>query len=162
LRIIARKIGTQVKLYGRSGDDLTDHYPLIVDAVAGLGARSCIIDGEAVACADDGIARFELVPRWDTKGKVFMWAFDLIEVNDADLRRDPLEKRKAALRVMLSRASAGVCFNEHVEADGPTIFKHACKLGLEGIVSKRKASRYISGRSLHWIKSKNPNAPATK
>jgi bifunctional non-homologous end joining protein LigD len=53
-------------------------------------------------------------------------------------------------------------FNEHIEADGPTVFQHACELGLEGIVSKRKDSRYISGRSLHWIKSKNPNAPAVK
>jgi bifunctional non-homologous end joining protein LigD len=53
-------------------------------------------------------------------------------------------------------------FNEHIEADGSDVFNHACKLGLEGIVSKRKESRYRSGRSPDWIKSKNPNAPAVK
>ena len=161
-RVIARKIGAQVKLYSRSGNDLTKRFPLIVEAMAGLGARSCIIDGEAVACGDDGIACFELIQRWDTNDSVFMWAFDLIEVNGQDMRHDRLEKRKDALRVLLGRTSTGVSFNEHIEGDGPILFKHACKLGLEGIVSKHKNSRYTSGRSLHWIKSKNPNAPAVK
>ena len=59
-------------------------------------------------------------------------------------------------------AASGLRLNEHIEEDGPVVFEHACKLGLEGIVSKRKDSRYLSGRSLHWIKSKNPNAAAVK
>jgi bifunctional non-homologous end joining protein LigD len=64
---------------------------------------------------------------------------------------------------LLSRASPGLRFNEHLdEADGALVFAHACKLGLEGIVSKRKSSRYRSGRSPDWIKSKNPDAPAVK
>ena len=63
---------------------------------------------------------------------------------------------------MLAKAAAGLRLNEHIEKDGPVVFEHARKLGLEGIVSKRKDSRYLSGRSLHWIKSKNPNAPAVK
>jgi bifunctional non-homologous end joining protein LigD len=71
--------------------------------------------------------------------------------------------RKATLASLLSRASPGVRFNEHLdEADGALVFAHACKLGLEGIVSKRKSSRYRSGRSPDWIKSKNPDAPAVK
>ena len=63
---------------------------------------------------------------------------------------------------MIARAVSGLRFNEHMDEDGPVVFRHACKLGLEGIVSKRKDSRYSSGRSPHWIKSKNPNAPAVK
>jgi len=64
---------------------------------------------------------------------------------------------------LLTRASSGLRFNEHLdEEDGPLVFQHACKLGLEGIVSKRKDSRYRSGRSPHWIKTKNPDAPAVK
>jgi bifunctional non-homologous end joining protein LigD len=161
-RVIARKVGTLVQLYSRSGNELTKRFPLIVEAMAGLGARSCIIDGEAVACGDDGIACFELIQRWDTNDSVFMWAFDLIEVNGKDMRCDALETRKAALRVLLGRASTGVSFNEQIEGNAAILFDHACKLGLEGIVSKCKGSRYISGRSLHWIKSKNPNAPAVK
>jgi bifunctional non-homologous end joining protein LigD len=64
---------------------------------------------------------------------------------------------------MVAKASACLRLNEHMEEeDGPLVLHHACKLGLEGIVSKRKDSRYRSGRSPQWIKSKNPNAPAVK
>src|SRR2546425_6215409 len=87
-------------------------------------------------------------------------AFDLIELNGDDMRRDPLEVRKATLRSMLAKAGLGLRFNEHMEGDGPTVFAHACKMGLEGIVSKRKDSAYRSGRSPDWLKMKNPNAPA--
>ena len=77
-------------------------------------------------------------------------------------RRDPLEVRKATLRSMLAKAGLGLRFNEHMEGDGPTVFAHACRLGLEGIVSKRKGSSYCSGRSPDWLKMKNPAAPAVK
>jgi ATP-dependent DNA ligase len=71
--------------------------------------------------------------------------------------------RAQTLASLLSRASLGLRFNEHMEEqDGPLVFQHACKLGLEGIVSKLKDSRYRSGRSPDWIKSKNPNAPAVR
>ena len=90
-----------------------------------------------------------------------MYAFDLIELNNEDLRRDTLEKRKAELARLLADADIGVRLNEHLEhEDGALIFDHACRLGLEGIVSKRKGSPYRSGRTLDWLKAKNPNAPA--
>jgi hypothetical protein len=76
-----------------------------------------------------------------------LYAFDLIELNGDDLRRDPLEVRKATLASIVAKASPGIRFNEHLEGDGPTVFAHACKLGLEGIVSKRLGSPYRSGRS---------------
>ena len=83
-----------------------------------------------------------------------MWAFDLIELNGDDLRRDPLAARKIMLADLLARAAPGLRFNEHMDEDnGPLVFEHACKLGLEGIVSKRRDSPYSPGRSLHWIKS---------
>jgi len=67
------------------------------------------------------------------------------------------------LTSLLARAVPGLRFNEHMdEQNGPLVFQHACKLGLEGIVSKRRNSRYRSGRSPDWIKSKNPAAPAVK
>ena len=93
---------------------------------------------------------------------VFLYAFDLIELNGDDLRRDPLEVRKATLANILARADRGIWSNDHIEGDGPTVFKHACKLGLEGIVSKRKDSPYRSGRSPDWLKSKNPACAAVK
>jgi bifunctional non-homologous end joining protein LigD len=64
--------------------------------------------------------------------------------------------------MILAKAGPGIRFNEHMEGDGDIVFRHACKLGYEGIVSKRLGSPYISGRSRHWIKSKNPAAPAVK
>jgi bifunctional non-homologous end joining protein LigD len=80
-------------------------------------------------------------------GSVFLYAFDLIELNGDDLRREPLEVRKATLASVVAKAAPGVRLNEHIEVDGPTVFVHVCKIGLEGIVSKRKDSRYTSGRS---------------
>ena len=76
--------------------------------------------------------------------------------------RDPLEVRKATLRSMLAKAGLGLRFNEHMEGDGQTVFAHACKMGLEGIVSKRKDTAYRSGRSPDWLKMKNADAPAVK
>ena len=80
--------------------------------------------------------------------------------NGDDLRRDPLEVRKATLASIVVKASSGIRFNEHIEGNGPTVFAHACKMGLEGIVSKRKDSRYRSGRSPDWLKMKNPACAA--
>jgi bifunctional non-homologous end joining protein LigD len=161
-RVIARKVGKRVKLYSRSGNDLTYRFPLIVDALARLRSHSCIIDGEAVSCGEDGISDFNRIRYRRHDEEVFLYSFDLIELNGDDLRREPLIVRKATLASVLAHPGNGVRFNEHIEHDGPTVFAHACKLGLEGIVSKRKNSRYSSGRSPHWIKSKNPNAPAVK
>jgi bifunctional non-homologous end joining protein LigD len=160
IRVIARKEDTRIKLYSRPGNDLTHRFPQIVEALARLRSRSCIIDGEAVACGDDGIALFERIRYWRHDGSVFMWAFDIIELNGDDLRREPLERRKAALEKLLARAGYGVQLNEHLEAEGPIVFEHAYRMGLEGIVSKRKGSWYQSGRSRDWVKAKNPQAPA--
>jgi bifunctional non-homologous end joining protein LigD len=79
-----------------------------------------------------------------------------------DLRREPIEVRKATLASVLRSCRAGLQFNQHVEHPGDIIFRHACKMGLEGIVSKRLGSRYISGRSRDWLKFKNPSHPAVQ
>jgi bifunctional non-homologous end joining protein LigD len=161
-RVIARKTGKRVKLYSRPGNDLTFRFPLIVEAMAKLRSRSCIVDGEAVACGADGLSSFDRLRYRQHDETVFMWAFDLIELDGDDLRLNPLDRRKAALAKILARAAPGLRLNEHIEEEGPLVFHHACKLGLEGIVSKRKDSRYRSGRSPHWIKSKNPLSPAVR
>jgi len=151
-----------VKLYSRPGNDLTGRFPLIVETLANLRTRSCIIDGEAVACDDNGLAVFDRIRYRHHEGKVFLYAFDLIELDGDDLRREPLDVRKATLRSLLVKVGPGLRWNEHIEGDGETIFRYACKLGLEGIVSKRKDSPYRSGRSPDWLKMKNPDAPAVK
>jgi bifunctional non-homologous end joining protein LigD len=129
-----------------------------------LRARSFLIDGEAVACDGDGLPVFDHLRYRRQDGRVFLYAFDLLELNGQDMRRELLERRKRALSVVLrSKASSGIQFNDHCD-DLPAdiVFRHACKLGFEGIVSKRLGSPYVSGRSRHWVKSKNPVAPAVK
>jgi bifunctional non-homologous end joining protein LigD len=141
-RVIARKDGDRVRLYSRPGNDLTHRLPLIVDALARLRSRSCIIDGEAVASGEDGRP-----------------SFDRIRYR----RHDPLEVRKATLASVLAKAGPGLRLNEHLEhEDGEVVFRHACQLGFEGIVSKRLGSPYHSGRSRDWLKMKNSAAPAVK
>ena len=93
-----------MRLYSRPGNDLTRRLPLIVETLARLRSLSCIIDGEAVACDDNGVASFDLIRHHCDNDSVFLYAFDLIELNGDDLRRDPLEMRKATLRSMLAKA----------------------------------------------------------
>jgi ATP-dependent DNA ligase len=92
-RVIARKDGERVRLYSRPGNDLTYRFPLIVEALARLRSRSCIIDGEAVCCDEDGMPSFDRIRYRRHDASVFLYAFDLIELNGGDLRRDPLEAR---------------------------------------------------------------------
>ena len=162
-RVIARKHGKSVRLYSRPGNDLTKRFPLIVEALARLRSSSCIIDGEAVACGDDGIPSFERLRYKRHDASVVLFAFDLIERDGEDLRRESLESRKAALAKTLKRAAAGIKYIEHLAGvDGAIVFEHVCKLGLEGIVSKRRDLVYTSGRSRLWLKSKNPASAAVR
>jgi bifunctional non-homologous end joining protein LigD len=157
---LAGRDAAGVRLLTRNGNDFTARYPLIVEAVAALPVRSCVIDGEAVACDGDGLSIFEKL-RWRHQdGHVFMWSFDLLELNGQDVRREPIEVRKATLASVLRSCRAGLQFNQHLAHPGGIVFRHACKMGLEGIVSKRLGSRYIGGRSRDWLKFKNPSHPA--
>ena len=141
---------------------LQRRFPLIVETLARLRSRSCIIDGEAAACDDSGVTLFNRVRHRHLDESIFLYALGLIELNGDDLRRDPLEGRKATLEMVLAKAGVGIRFNEHMGGDGETVFRQACKLGLEGIVSKRKQSPYRSGSSPDWLKMKNGDAPAVK
>jgi bifunctional non-homologous end joining protein LigD len=86
-----------------------------------------------------------------------------LELNGADLRKEPIEVRKATLASILRKSRPGVRLNEHLEhPEGVVNFQHACRMGLEGIASKRLRSRYRSGQSPDWLKFKDPQAPAAK
>lgn len=147
--------GARVRLLTRNGNDWTKRYPAIADAAAQLPAQAFVIDGEVVCCDSDGLAVFELLRSRRHDGEALLYAFDLLALDGEDMRGVELEQRKAALQQLLARAPAALRFNEHLLGDGPTIYAHACRLGAEGIVSKRRASRYRSGRSDDWRKSKN-------
>jgi bifunctional non-homologous end joining protein LigD len=131
-------------------------------AVGKLPVRSCLIDGEAIVCDERGLAVFELIRRHGTIASAMHCAFDLLELDGKDVRREPIERRKVLLKELLQGSQLSIVLNEHFEEDGAVVFREACKLGCEGIVSKRLGSPYRSGRSLHWLKIKNPAAPAVK
>ena len=108
------------------------------------------------------LAVFDLVRRYGTIANAEHCAFDLLELDGRNLRGEPIEKRKELLAELLSGPQLSLDFNECFDEDGAIVFREACRLGCEGIVSKRLGSTYRSGRSPHWIKVKNPNAPAVK
>jgi ATP-dependent DNA ligase len=161
-RILARRDSAGVRLFTRNGNDFTARFPLAVAAVAALPAHSFLIDGEAIVTDDDGLAVFELIRRARNGGAAVLCAFDLIELEGEDLRRTPIEHRKRKLAKLVRTPHPGIVVNEHYDGDGEIVFAHACKLGCEGIVSKRLGSSYRSGRVTHWVKVKNPKAPAVK
>ena len=159
-RLLAWRAAGGVRLFTRKGKDFSKRFPLIVAAVAALPVHSCLVDGEAIVCNEAGLAVFDLIRRHRHGPSAVLCAFDLIEMDGRDLRQEPVEHRKRLLAKLVRGPHPGVVLNEHYEGDGEIVFKYACKLGCEGIVSKRLGSPYRSGRSLHWVKVKNPQAPA--
>jgi bifunctional non-homologous end joining protein LigD len=105
-----------------------------------LPARSCVLAGEAIAVDDNGLSVFDLIRYRRQDHAVTLCAFDLLELDGGDLRGAPIETRKATLKGLLRRTHGGVAFSKHFEADGAIVYRHACALGCEGIVSvKREA-----------------------
>jgi bifunctional non-homologous end joining protein LigD len=158
--MMARREGRRVRLLTRRRHDWTNRFRLIADAVASLRCRSCHIDGEAVACDDEGIPDFRRLIRGHRYGSAQLYAFDLIELDGEDLRGEPIESRKATLQQLLGKDRAGLLISQPIAAPADVAFQHICQLGLEGIVSNRLGSKYESGRSTLWLKTINPNAPA--
>jgi ATP dependent DNA ligase domain len=121
-----------------------------------IRAKSFTIDGEAVVLGPDGLSRFEELSRGEAARPAILYVFDLIEHDGEDLCNLPFLDRKAALARLLRNTRAGILFNEHIAEDGLTVFTHACRLGAEGIVSKKVDSTYQSGPCRVWIKVRNP------
>ncbi len=161
-RILARRDAKGVRLFTRNGYDFMARFPKIAEAVASLAVRSCLIDGEAVVVNATGLSVFDLIRYRQHDRAAVLCGFDLIELDGEDLRWARLEDRKRLLADLLRGIGDGIAFNKHFDGDGAIIFEHACALGCEGIVSKRLGSAYRSGRVNHWLKVKNPAAPAVR
>jgi bifunctional non-homologous end joining protein LigD len=153
-----RRDGEAVRLFTRRGFDWTERYPAIAGTAATLRARSFTVDGEAVVCGSDGVAIFDALHRRGTVSEAMLYAFDLLELDGENLRGRPLGDRKKRLAKLLG--GRGLVLSDHTDEDGATIFRQACRMGLEGIVSKRLTAPYRSGPSRDWLKVKNPDSPA--
>jgi bifunctional non-homologous end joining protein LigD len=153
-----------VRVYSRRGNDHTDRVPAIAEALATLPVKSVTLDGEGVVCGPGGVTDFaRLRAALGRKGsrQAFLHAFDVLELDGEDLRGKRWDYRREMLTRLLRGIGHGIQLSEHVDVlDGPTLFKHGCAMGLEGIVAKRRDRPYRSGRSPDWVKVKNPNAPA--
>jgi bifunctional non-homologous end joining protein LigD len=143
---------TEVKVFTRRGYDWTHRFKKIASDAWHISAGSAIIDGEVVAPAADGTTDFSVLQN-ELKGrstKIVLVAFDLLYLNGYDLRKLPLVQRKTLLKKIVDKTD--IQFSESFEADGREMFKHACKTGLEGVVSKVRDSKYSSGRSNERVK----------
>jgi bifunctional non-homologous end joining protein LigD len=159
-RLQVRRDGDVVRLFTRKGYDWSDRYPAIAVTAMKLRAQSFTLDGEACVCGPDGVAVFDALHRRGTVREAMLYVFDLLELDGEDLGALPLSDRKKRLARLLGKRRIGIVLSEHTNEDGALIFQQACKLGLEGIVSKRLSAPYRSGPSRDWIKVKNPDSPA--
>lgn len=160
-RLIVRRDGDAVQIITRGGYDWTLRYPLIVRGALALKVRNFTLDGEGVVCGPNGIADFSMLHSRQHDRSVFLYAFDIVEEGGTDIRRLPLHARKDRLATVLSKSADGIVLSEHADdIEGTAMFEAACKMGLEGIVSKRRDKAYASGPCKHWIKVKNPQSPA--
>jgi bifunctional non-homologous end joining protein LigD len=140
------------KVFTRRGHDWTSRFKKVAEDAWHIKAGSAIIDGEIVVPAADGTTDFSVLQN-ELKGKstsIVLVAFDLLYLNGRDIRKLPLVARKAELKKII--AGTNVQFSESFEIEGRSMFEHACKLGLEGVVSKVRDSVYASGRGNNWVK----------
>jgi bifunctional non-homologous end joining protein LigD len=161
-RLMVRKYQEKVRVYTRRGADWTARFPRLVQAAKKIKASSFLIDGEGIVYDKKGMPNFALLHSRDYDKEVSLCAFDLLELERTEVRKQPLLDRKELLADLLKKAPDGIEYNEFIDGSGPVIFEHACKLGHEGIVAKRKDLAYESGKSWRWLKIKNPDSPAMK
>jgi bifunctional non-homologous end joining protein LigD len=152
----------RVRLFTRSGLDWTHRFPGIANGFETLPASSAIVDCEAVVEDENGVSNFSALQEGLSDGRpakaAIAYAFDLLHLNGEDMAGKPLDARKAALAPLIAEnASPAIRYSEHIVADGSAMVEHACRLGLEGIVSKRRDAPYRSGRHGEWLKIKCTN-----
>jgi len=146
----------KARAFTRNGYDWTARYAPVIKACASLACGSALLDGEIVVEDTNGVSDFDslqLAIRHEPRRLVF-YAFDLLHLDGQDLRERELVERRAMLSRIIKPAFA-IRYSEQCEGDGAVFFAAAVKHGLEGIVSKRAASRYRSGPSKAWIQTKN-------
>ncbi|WP_342737439.1 RNA ligase family protein [Bradyrhizobium sp. B117] len=153
--------GKRVRLITKGGHDWTNRYPWIVESALKIRNKQFILDGEAVVLGVDGTSDFDALHSRKHDHEVQFYAFDILGADGDDYRRLPLSLRKPNLARLLRGRSEGIQAAPFEQGEiGPDLFRHACIMGLEGMVSKQVDRAYREGRCDHWIKNKNPEHPA--
>lgn len=160
-RLRLERDGDRVRLITRGGYNWASRYPSIVEAARKVRQKQFVLDGEAVVLGVDGISDFNALHSRKHDHEVQFCAFDILAEGGDDIRMLPLSLRKTNLERLLARRPEGVFINPFEPGElGPDLFRAACKLGLEGLVSKRRDRPYVAGRCKYWIKVKNRQHPA--
>jgi bifunctional non-homologous end joining protein LigD len=155
-RMLALKDAGRVVLWSRYATDYSDTFLRIAEAVRALPVDKALLDGEAIVTRTDGHSDFAALRSNRGAAEASLVAFDLLQFEGEDWRKLPLEVRRGQLDSLVAGIAA-IKFSEAIEGGGAVVFAHACKLGFEGIVSKRLGGSYASGRSRNWLKVKNPD-----
>jgi ATP-dependent DNA ligase len=160
-RLRLERNGDRVRLITRGGYDWTKRYPWIVEAARKVRQKHFVLDGEAVVLGVDGVSDFNALHSSKHNEEVQLCAFDIMAEGGDDLRKLPLHLRKTNLERLLARRPEGIFISPFERGEiGPDLFRAACNMGLEGLVSKHRDRPYQAGRSKHWIKVKNRKHPA--
>ena len=160
-RLIVQREGARVRLITRNGHDWSHRFPWIVESALKNRQKHFVIDGEAVVLGVDGVSDFNALHSRQHDEEVQLYAFDILALDGEDLRGLPLTLRKTNLARLLARRPDGIFVAPFEQGEiGPDLFRAACGMGLEGMVSKRADRPYRAGRSPDWIKVKNRKHPA--
>ena len=152
-RLIVQRDGKRVRLFTRNGHDWSGRYPLITEAALRNRNSSFVIDGEAALLGVDGVSDFNGLHSRKHDAEVEFYAFDMLVSDGEDLRKLPLSMRKTNLARLLARRVDGIHLAPFEQGEiEPDLFRHACLMGLEGLVSKHRESPYRGGRFDRWGK----------
>jgi bifunctional non-homologous end joining protein LigD len=158
VRALGIKRGKEIDLVSRNAKDFTAKFPEVTDALKKLPCKEAILDGEIVALDEEGRSSFQLLQARELSGErpsIFYYVFDLIQLDGKDLTAVPLLKRKAMAKMLLARMPDTVRFSASIDADSQRVLKEMQARGLEGVIAKRKDSKYeIGRRSGAWVKFK--------
>jgi bifunctional non-homologous end joining protein LigD len=155
-RLLIRVRAGSAQTYTRGGMNWTDTLQVIAQAATRLPVDDAILDGELVAVDAQGRTSFGALPRTISKdpSRLYFYAFDLLQVQGIDIRAVALKDRKTLLQRILPAGEDRLRYSDHLDAPGPLVLAEACRLGAEGIVSKRADAPYRSGRGRDWLKMK--------
>ena len=161
VRALALKDGKSLSLISRSGKDLGQKYPSVLQDLKDLKPKQLVLDGEVVAVDEQGRSAFQLLQSYQTaaaKPPLFYYVFDILQLDGRDLTALPLRQRKEILQDLIGDRSATLRFSDSIQADSARLMKEMQARGLEGLVAKKRESPYEPGRrSGAWVKFKWTN-----
>jgi bifunctional non-homologous end joining protein LigD len=156
-RALCRIQAGQVQFFTREGKDWTHRFGRLVSAAAHLPLDQALLDGEIVVVEKDGATNFQSLQEALSNNqteRLTYFVFDLLHLDGYNLTQAPLLARKNVLARVLKKAAGPIRFSDHVVGQGAALYGRACRLGLEGVISKQKESFYRPGRSREWVKTK--------